>query len=188
MFGGGASSATLPSLHCTDDSILDPGPVTYLQRALPQLLLLGGPNEHADADATTSSSNDHELEATHAWSGIWGTSRDRHPWVGEVPRRKGVWLAGGYSGHGMPNAGLCARAVVEMVLGAAVRREGEGETKGLPEGEMEKSDDVAEKLILTGDLPRAYMITSERMERARGMESVEAQYQKQRLAGGERLV
>ncbi|KAI0594630.1 FAD dependent oxidoreductase [Biscogniauxia sp. FL1348] len=31
----------------------------------------------------------------------------------------GLWLCAGYSGHGMPNAALCARAVVDMMCGEA---------------------------------------------------------------------
>lgn len=149
MFGGGSVAAMLPAFGQTDDSILDPGPAAYLRRALLQLLNLGG--ETSDLD---------ELQATHQWSGIWGTSRDRHPWVGAVPDREGIWLAGGYSGHGMPNASLCGKAVVEMVLGSE---------SGAP------ADCVEERLIRRGELPAAYVITKERMERAQEMESVEVQ-------------
>ena len=87
MFGGGKGSATEPSVGISDDSIIDEGSAAYLRRELLHLLKLDGETEGL-----------RELEATHQWSGIWGTSRDHHPWVGAVPRQKGVWLAGGYSG------------------------------------------------------------------------------------------
>ena len=71
----------------TDDSILDEGSAQYLKETLLKLLILPGETDGLK-----------ELKATHQWSGIWGTSKDHHPWVGEVPGRQGVWLAGGYSG------------------------------------------------------------------------------------------
>lgn len=87
MFGGGRVAAELESIGEYDDSVIDEGSARWLRKALLKLLTLGGEAEGLE-----------ELEATHQWSGIWGDSKDRHPWVGEVPDRKGVWLAGGYSG------------------------------------------------------------------------------------------
>jgi glycine/D-amino acid oxidase-like deaminating enzyme len=37
---------------------------------------------------------------THRWAGIWGTTEDLLPVVGQVPGNERVWLAAGYSGHG----------------------------------------------------------------------------------------
>ena len=87
MFGGGHVGKKLNMVGETDDSILDEGCTKYLRESLLQLMFLGGETDGLN-----------ELEVTHQWSGIWGTSRDHHPWVGEVPGREGVWLAGGYSG------------------------------------------------------------------------------------------
>ena len=87
MFGGGRVAAELQAIGETDDSVLDEGSAAHLRRSLLKLLTLGGELDGTD-----------ELKATHQWSGIWGTSKDRHPWVGAVPEREGVWLAGGYSG------------------------------------------------------------------------------------------
>ena len=87
MFGGGYVAKKLNMIGETDDSVLDEGSTKYLREALLKLLLLGGETEGLS-----------ELTATHQWSGIWGTSKDHHPWVGAVPDRPGVWLAGGYSG------------------------------------------------------------------------------------------
>lgn len=91
MFGGGHAGKKLNMIGETDDSILDEGSTKYLREALLKLLNLGG--ETADLK---------ELKATHQWSGIWGTSKDHHPWVGAVPDNPGVWLAGGYSGTYFP--------------------------------------------------------------------------------------
>lgn len=87
MFGGGYVARKLGTTGETDDSVLDEGSAKYLREMLLELLVLGGETDGLD-----------ELKATHQWSGIWGTSKDLHPWVGEVPDRLGVWLAGGYSG------------------------------------------------------------------------------------------
>ena len=90
MFGGGYAGRKLNMIGETDDGVLDEGATKYLREALLKLLLLDGDEGQGERVA--------ELEATHEWSGIWGTSRDHHPWVGPVPDRPGVWLAGGYSG------------------------------------------------------------------------------------------
>ncbi len=63
----------------------------------------------------------------------------------------------------MPNGTLCGKAVVEMLL---------GEESGAPH------DYVAEKLVRTGNLPQAYVITEERMERAMKLDEVRVQDEK----------
>lgn len=42
-------------------------------------------------------------------------SSDKLPHVGEVPDRKGVFIMGGFSGHGMPQIFLVAEGVARMV-------------------------------------------------------------------------
>lgn len=91
MFGGGYVGKKLSLIGETDDSVLDEGSAMYLKETLLKLLILGGETDGLK-----------ELEATHQWSGILGTSKDHHPWVGGVPDRPGVWLAGGYSGTFVP--------------------------------------------------------------------------------------
>ena len=88
MFGGGHIGKKLKMVGEIDDSVLDEGCTKYLRESLLELLMLGGEIE-----------NIKELKATHEWSGIWGTSKDHYPWVGEVPGYKDTWLAGGYSGQ-----------------------------------------------------------------------------------------
>ena len=159
MFGGGEIAKTTKMVNEDDDSFVDIGSVAYLKQSLLQLLKLGGKTEGLQ-----------ELEATHAWSGIWGTSIDRHPWVGAVPDMDGVWLAGGYSGHGMPNATLCGKAIVEMMLA----QEGGSAL-----------DDIQEQLAKRGDLPKSYLITKERIKRCSHMDSVEVQQENAELLGFE---
>ena len=87
MFGGGRIAGKLGAIGETDDSVLDEGSAKYLRQTLLKLMTLGGETDSLQ-----------ELQATHQWSGIWGTSKDHHPWVGAVPERSNVWVCGGYSG------------------------------------------------------------------------------------------
>jgi glycine/D-amino acid oxidase-like deaminating enzyme len=136
MFGGGRSFAANDGVGVSDDSHIDPPAAAYLRRELNLLLDLR--NE------------DDELEATWEWSGIMGYSRDGHPWVGEVRDElevgggKGLWVCGGFTGHGMPNAWLCGKAAVTMMMG------------------NEKDADV----------PSGYKLSRERVEQARSYDEV----------------
>jgi glycine/D-amino acid oxidase-like deaminating enzyme len=54
---------------------------------------------------------------THRWAGIWGTTPDLMPLVGPVPGRDGVWIAGGYSGHGNALGLACGDLAARAILG-----------------------------------------------------------------------
>jgi gamma-glutamylputrescine oxidase len=54
---------------------------------------------------------------THRWAGIWGQTPDLLPLVGPVPGRKGVWVAGAYSGHGNVLGFACGELVAQAILG-----------------------------------------------------------------------
>ncbi|KAH9881103.1 hypothetical protein J1614_001597 [Plenodomus biglobosus] len=149
MFGGGRGAGNLPSVGVSDDSVIDEGAATYLRRALLKVLDLDGETDGVE-----------ELQAAAQWTGIMGYSRDDHPWVGKVPDKEGLWLCAGYTGHGMPNGTLCGKAVVDMVLG-----EMEGKEFGT----------LSEEMVSRGDLPKSYVLTKERVERARGMLTVQQQ-------------
>jgi gamma-glutamylputrescine oxidase len=56
-------------------------------------------------------------EITHRWAGIWGDSPDGLPLVGPVPGRDGVWIAGGYAGHGNVLGLACGDLVARAILG-----------------------------------------------------------------------
>ncbi|OCL08472.1 FAD dependent oxidoreductase-like protein [Glonium stellatum] len=147
MFGGGRGSCSLPCTGISDDSVNDEGAAAYLRQALLHVLDLGGEARELE-----------ELEAIQQWTGIMGYSRDNHPWVGGVPDRAGLWLCGGYTGHGMPNGTLCGKAVVQMAL-----------------AELDSEDVrlVEERLVRDGEMPKSYLISQERMERARNLPTVE---------------
>ena len=63
----------------------------------------------------------------------------------------------------MPNGTLCGKAVVEMAL---------AEESGVA------MDEVQNKLVIDGYLPKAYIITRERIERCKDIDSVQVQDQK----------
>ena len=137
MFGGGRSYASNAGLGVSDDSSVDDPAAAYLRRELNVVLDL--------------QNKDHELEATYEWSGIMGYSRDNSPWVGELKDElglgggEGLWVCAGFTGHGMPNTCLSARAAVEMMMGKPV-------------------DKV--------DLPGVYRLTKERVDKAKMLEEV----------------
>jgi glycine/D-amino acid oxidase-like deaminating enzyme len=151
MLGGGRiASATMPSVGEADDSVIDPSVVKYLQGALPRALILGTGNE-ARVD----------LEAEMAWTGIWAASRDGFPWVGNVPGyQNGLWLCAAYTGHGMPNATLCARAVVKMIV---------AEENG------EDPEELKKQLLKKGDLPVEYFVDEARVKSASQLPDVATQ-------------
>jgi gamma-glutamylputrescine oxidase len=57
------------------------------------------------------------VEVTHRWAGIFGLVLDFLPVVGPVPGQDGVWVAGGYSGHGNVLGFLCGELVARAILG-----------------------------------------------------------------------
>ncbi|KNG44371.1 fad dependent oxidoreductase [Stemphylium lycopersici] len=50
------------------------------------------------------------------WTGIMGYSNDGFPYVGPVCGKPGQYMCAGFSGHGMPQIFLSAKAVASMVL------------------------------------------------------------------------
>jgi glycine/D-amino acid oxidase-like deaminating enzyme len=137
MFGGGRSYAAKAGLGISDDSSIDPPAAAFLRRELKNVVDIN--------------QEEKELKATFEWSGIMGYSRDGHPWVGQVTENlglgggEGLWICAGFTGHGMPNTSLCAKATADMLLGT----------------------DPAKV-----DLPTAYHLTKERVEAAKAMDEV----------------
>jgi gamma-glutamylputrescine oxidase len=60
-----------------------------------------------------------EPRVTHRWAGIFGLTQDMLPLVGRVPGRDGLWVAGGYSGHGNVLGFACGELVADAILGTA---------------------------------------------------------------------
>jgi glycine/D-amino acid oxidase-like deaminating enzyme len=57
------------------------------------------------------------LRVDYRWAGLFGLVMDFLPVVGRVPGQDGVWVAGGYSGHGNVLGLLCGELVAEAMLG-----------------------------------------------------------------------
>lgn len=57
------------------------------------------------------------LRVDYRWAGIFGLVLDFLPVVGRVPERDGLWVAGGYSGHGNVLGLACGRLVAHAILG-----------------------------------------------------------------------
>jgi gamma-glutamylputrescine oxidase len=53
----------------------------------------------------------------HRWAGIFGMVFDFLPVVGPVPGEDGLWVVGGYSGHGNVLGFACGRLVARAILG-----------------------------------------------------------------------
>jgi glycine/D-amino acid oxidase-like deaminating enzyme len=56
-------------------------------------------------------------EITHRWAGVFGLVPDLMPVVGPVPGRDGLWVAGGYSGHGNVLGLMCGDLVAQAIAG-----------------------------------------------------------------------
>lgn len=145
MFGGGRTHGK--SVGVTDDSSYDEKTAAYLRRELIEAFELP---EGSDEKL--------EFEAVRQWTGIMGFSRDEVPWVGPVPGKEGLFVAAGFTGHGMPNTWLSGKAVASMV-----------------DATLSGSDEVAavEAAKKETGLPSAYQVSAERIERAMAGESVE---------------
>ena len=57
------------------------------------------------------------LRIDYRWAGIFGMVFDFLPVVGRVPGAEGLWIAGGYSGHGNVLGFACGRLVAGAILG-----------------------------------------------------------------------
>ena len=107
IIGGGL--ARLPNAGASEygtvnDSALNPTISRYLSACLPAYFGL------APVD----------LAVQAEWTGIMGATRDGVPFVGAVPRLKGVWVAAGFYGHGMVLCVKSAEALVRMIRGESV--------------------------------------------------------------------
>ncbi|KAF4880641.1 hypothetical protein CGCSCA1_v000428 [Colletotrichum siamense] len=115
ILGGGRANGTARGVGISDDDEVDPVVASYLRRAGAKNIDLRGDGEQP--------TDPEELKASYEWTGIMAFSRDGRPWVGEVPAGDvlgggaGLWVCAGYTGHGMPQAALCGRAVAGMMAG-----------------------------------------------------------------------
>jgi glycine/D-amino acid oxidase-like deaminating enzyme len=58
------------------------------------------------------------------WTGIMGYSSDTLPSIGELPEKKGCYIAAGFEGHGMPLIYLAMKGIADMVGGKRFEESG----------------------------------------------------------------
>ena len=151
MFGGGRHMAANHGEAVWDDDFVDKNVEKYL-RSLPERLNLTFGSSNSSKTTTTSTEL---LDIDASWTGIIGHSLDGNPWVGAVPDHAGLFLCAGYTGHGMTNAPLCGRYVAQLAL------EGLAPELGVWQHQRQEGTDHWH-----GAVPRKYLISTERMERA----------------------
>jgi gamma-glutamylputrescine oxidase len=62
-----------------------------------------------------------DAEVTHRWAGVVGYTEDQLPYVGEVPGRPGLYVAGGYSGVGNVPGYMSGRDLADTIAGDGPR-------------------------------------------------------------------
>ena len=157
MFGGGRLVAKSKGYDCPDDSFNDDHAVKFLKTSLDYLLDVNDGLENASPAKANNGPR-----VTPTWTGIFGLSKDGHPWVGPVPQMRGIHLCAGYSGHGMPNAALCASHAAALI---AAEIENDLHSSGRHDL-LTKSDGLHPQAIR---IPSFFLISKERMERARAL-------------------
>ena len=60
-----------------------------------------------------------DTKVSHRWVGIVGYTDDQLPFVGEVPGRPGLHVAGGYSGHGNVPGYVAGQEIADAIAGVA---------------------------------------------------------------------
>lgn len=154
IYGGGRIRADGHGLGVWDDSTIDEPVAQYLRGELNGLMDLSI-REQGKSQGQQLPKQD--LQPTYEWAGIMGYSRDGYPWVGAVPESAGggdgLWLCAGYTGGGMPNAALCAKAVVGMII-------------------------AGNQGVNQVDLPPEFLLTEKRLEKARTCETIAEQDEK----------
>lgn len=123
IFGGGRLMAQGLGVGEWRDDTIEKSVSTHLRGKLsPPLDLTPGTPRPKHP---TQEEEDALLNASYEWTGVMGYSRDSRPWVGAVPENLGgggvnggLWICGGYTGHGMPVAALAAREVVKQMTGS----------------------------------------------------------------------
>ena len=143
MFGGARECVVNHGEGTSDDSYVDPDAEDYL-RCLPQMLNLS--NETRSEQSTLKD----KLDISASWTGIMGYSKDHFPWVGGVPHHEGLWLCGGYTGHGMTNASGCGQHVARLLLNAI---------------QEHSWQDRETRAIENHEIPEEYVLTEARFRR-----------------------
>jgi glycine/D-amino acid oxidase-like deaminating enzyme len=112
--------------------VIDADTSFYFHREGPGVLMgMGSPKERSSFDTTVDEAFvANELVPTavrvfppveragivRMWAGLYEMTPDRHPIIGPVPDRDGLYLACGFSGHGFQHAPIVGRLLAEMIV------------------------------------------------------------------------
>jgi sarcosine oxidase subunit beta len=58
-----------------------------------------------------------EAPLSHAWAGLYEMSPDAMPIIGPVSGLEGMYLIGGFSGHGFQHAPAAGRIIADLIAG-----------------------------------------------------------------------
>ena len=123
--------------HIVDQLVYPRWGFEYFQQRRDGRLLLGG---FADLDGPASYTDREEgseevwarletylrdelgldTRVSHRWVGVVGYTEDQLPYVGEVPGRPGLYVAGGYSGHGNLPGYVAGQEIADLITGREV--------------------------------------------------------------------
>ncbi|KIH94529.1 hypothetical protein SPBR_05734 [Sporothrix brasiliensis 5110] len=169
IWGGGRQRASNAGVGEWRDDEVESPVAGYLRSHLAPVLAVGGDNSRGEPPA--------QLEADFEWTGIMGFSRDANPWVGHVPSSEsggdGLYLAAGFSGHGMPSTSLCGRAVAGMIkrhLGWTTSSSSDSHAASGGDDNTHRDKVVVSLPLSDGghaELPRCFLLTPERILEAR---------------------
>lgn len=121
ILGGGRHLARGMAVGEWRDDVVEDGVAAWLRTELEPVLSLGA--EAEGKEGAGAGARRVGLEASMEWTGIMGYSRDHAPWIGAVPESlgggEGLFVASGFTGHGMPRCALAGRGVARMMTGDA---------------------------------------------------------------------
>lgn len=127
ILGGGRHLAKEMAVGEWRDDTVEPRVAKWLRTELEPVLSLDRKEDKAPQEG---------LEASMEWTGIMAYSRDQAPWIGAVPESlgggEGLYIASGFTGHGMPRCALAGRGIARIMLGD---KEGHGLPKTFVVGE-----------------------------------------------------
>ena len=64
---------------------------------------------------------DAEVNPRRCWAGIYEVTPDHHAIIGRAPGVEGLFLANGFSGHGVMHSPATGRIISEMILDEEAR-------------------------------------------------------------------
>jgi sarcosine oxidase subunit beta len=90
-----------PDTPPSSEAVFDPG---FVERILVQ------------AAARVPAFADLAVNPSRGWAGLYDMSPDKHALLGALPGVNGLWLACGFSGHGVMHAPATGRILADLVL------------------------------------------------------------------------